>query len=234
MHVKESLKYACVSVHVDAVMKDCDDVWVVTASCRSGDAVSRLCKKASEAKRSLVKSFEESGEILDTRLKNFYLEYNLKSNIPRREWTKKDQNSTRTILERIEAMLLNRRIMRSLEELVGGRNLEMDRRLMQRTYDSVIHGKSCQVSHSAFAQSTLYPAVVSLPSGSSQGRGMLCLHSTSSYPANEGLDIVVVVSATTFIALISRWFKTFSSSFPFSESTCAQADADHDATTMVA
>ncbi|GKA91123.1 reverse transcriptase domain-containing protein, partial [Tanacetum coccineum] len=41
----ESSRSACESVRADVVMKGCDTVnrWVVTASCRTGDAVSKLC-----------------------------------------------------------------------------------------------------------------------------------------------------------------------------------------------
>ncbi|GJS77179.1 integrase, catalytic region, zinc finger, CCHC-type containing protein [Tanacetum coccineum] len=43
------LSSACESVRADAVMKGCDAVtkWVVTVSCRTGDAVSRLCEHKS-------------------------------------------------------------------------------------------------------------------------------------------------------------------------------------------
>ncbi|GJU96343.1 hypothetical protein Tco_1321099 [Tanacetum coccineum] len=67
------------------------------------------------------------------RLKNFRLGYNRNSDMPRREWTEKDQKHTRYVLRKIDDQLLRRRIMRSLEVLVGGRNTETDRRLLQRT-----------------------------------------------------------------------------------------------------
>ncbi|GJY11428.1 hypothetical protein Tco_0379613 [Tanacetum coccineum] len=66
-------------------------------------------------------------------LKNFRLEYNRNSNMPRREWTEKDPKRTGYVLRKIDGQLLKRRIMRSIEVLVGGRNTETDKRLLQRT-----------------------------------------------------------------------------------------------------
>ncbi|GJR92570.1 hypothetical protein Tco_0264744 [Tanacetum coccineum] len=55
------------------------------------------------------------------------------SDMPRRELTDKDQKHTGYILRKMDDQLLRRRIMRSLKVLVGGRNTETDRRLLQRT-----------------------------------------------------------------------------------------------------
>ncbi|GKC76867.1 hypothetical protein Tco_1127641 [Tanacetum coccineum] len=66
-------------------------------------------------------------------LKNSRLEYNRNSNMLRREWTEKDPKRTGYVLRKINDQLLKRRIMRSLEVLVGGRKTETDIRLLQRT-----------------------------------------------------------------------------------------------------
>ncbi|GJU27122.1 hypothetical protein Tco_1165743 [Tanacetum coccineum] len=67
------------------------------------------------------------------RLKNFRLRYNYNSDMPRKEWTKKDQKRTRYVLRKIDDQLLKRKIIRGLEVLVGGRSTETDKRLLQRT-----------------------------------------------------------------------------------------------------
>nr|GEU50737.1 hypothetical protein [Tanacetum cinerariifolium] len=58
---------------------------------------------------------------LHTRLQNLSLRFNPKSDMPNRAWIKKDQECTVTILKKIDVVLLKRRIMRSLEVLVGER-----------------------------------------------------------------------------------------------------------------
>ncbi|GKB80485.1 hypothetical protein Tco_0947380 [Tanacetum coccineum] len=64
-------------------------------------------------------------------LKNFELGYN--KAIPRRAWTDKDQERTTFVLEKIKKTLLTRWIRMSLECYVGGRNIEMDYRLLTQT-----------------------------------------------------------------------------------------------------
>ncbi|GJV45320.1 hypothetical protein Tco_1429856 [Tanacetum coccineum] len=66
-------------------------------------------------------------KILLHRFKNFRLGYNPKSDMPLREWTDKDKRRTRIMLKKIDDLLLKRRILRSLEVLVGGRKIEMDK-----------------------------------------------------------------------------------------------------------
>ncbi|GJZ26099.1 hypothetical protein Tco_0570352 [Tanacetum coccineum] len=70
-------------------------------------------------------------EILHYRLLNFELGYN--KDMPKRKWTDKDQHRTDIMVKKIDNQLLERLIMRSLEGLVGGRNVETDYRLLQQT-----------------------------------------------------------------------------------------------------
>ncbi|GKF40582.1 hypothetical protein Tco_0123924 [Tanacetum coccineum] len=70
-------------------------------------------------------------KILHERLQNFVLRYN--KDVPKRKWTDKDQNRIDIMVKKIDNQLLERRIMRSLEGSVGGRNIETDYRLLQRT-----------------------------------------------------------------------------------------------------
>ncbi|GJV40299.1 testis-expressed sequence 2 protein [Tanacetum coccineum] len=65
------------------------------------------------------------------RLQNFRLGYN--NDMPSRQWTNKDKRRTCIMLNKIDDQLLKRRIMRSLEVLVGGRKIETNKRLLQRT-----------------------------------------------------------------------------------------------------
>nr|GEY33398.1 hypothetical protein [Tanacetum cinerariifolium] len=48
----------------------------------------------------------------------------------------------------------------------------------------------------------VYPAVVSLPSGSSQGKGMICLHSTSSYPRRRDWTSLLLFTFYLLILVI--------------------------------
>ncbi|GJS51885.1 hypothetical protein Tco_0625247 [Tanacetum coccineum] len=70
-------------------------------------------------------------KILRERLLNFKFGYNKGMSL--REWTKKDKRHTSIMVNKIDDLLLKRRIRRSLELLVGGRKTEMDKRLLQRT-----------------------------------------------------------------------------------------------------
>ncbi|GKG25186.1 hypothetical protein Tco_0395814, partial [Tanacetum coccineum] len=71
-------------------------------------------------------------DILHYRLLNFKLGYNNRD-MPTRKWIDKDQNRTNIMINLIDQQLMERRIMRNLERLVGGRELETDYRLMLRT-----------------------------------------------------------------------------------------------------
>ncbi|GJY61430.1 hypothetical protein Tco_0462087 [Tanacetum coccineum] len=68
---------------------------------------------------------------LDQMLKNLRLGYN--KAMKRRKWTATDQKRTRIMIKDINQQLLERRIMRSLEKFVGGRNYGTDVNLLQRT-----------------------------------------------------------------------------------------------------
>ncbi|GKB99850.1 hypothetical protein Tco_0985987 [Tanacetum coccineum] len=47
--------------------------------------------------------------------------------MPKRAWTEKDQQRTDEMLKMIDNLLMERQIMRSLESLVGGRNIKTDK-----------------------------------------------------------------------------------------------------------
>nr|GEZ82966.1 hypothetical protein [Tanacetum cinerariifolium] len=61
---------------------------------------------------------------LHERLQNFMLVYN--KDMPKRKWKDKDKTQTQTMMKKIDSLLIERRIMRILEGLVGGRNIEPD------------------------------------------------------------------------------------------------------------
>nr|GEV33181.1 retrotransposon protein, putative, Ty3-gypsy subclass [Tanacetum cinerariifolium] len=67
------------------------------------------------------------------RLKNLSLGFNPKSDMPNKAWSKKDQERIKTIHKKIDVVLFKRRIITSIEVLVGGRKIETDKRLLQRT-----------------------------------------------------------------------------------------------------
>ncbi|GJU97577.1 hypothetical protein Tco_1326848 [Tanacetum coccineum] len=64
-------------------------------------------------------------------LKNLRLRYN--KFMDKNKWTTIDQRRTRIMIKDIDKQLLHRRIMRSLEKFVGGRDYGTDYRLLQRT-----------------------------------------------------------------------------------------------------
>ncbi|GJZ92556.1 hypothetical protein Tco_0664621 [Tanacetum coccineum] len=53
--------------------------------------------------------------------------------MPLREWTEKDKRRTCIMVNKIDELLLKRRILSSLEVLVGARKTETDKQLLQRT-----------------------------------------------------------------------------------------------------
>ncbi|GKA40122.1 hypothetical protein Tco_0732715, partial [Tanacetum coccineum] len=65
---------------------------------------------------------------LDQMLKNLKLGYN--KAMERSKWTTTDQKRSRIVIKDINQQLLNRRIMRSLEKFVGGRDYGTDYRLL--------------------------------------------------------------------------------------------------------
>nr|GEW29665.1 hypothetical protein [Tanacetum cinerariifolium] len=69
--------------------------------------------------------------ILHDRLMNFKLGYN--KAMDRRKWTKTDKIRTCIMIKQIDKQMLQRRIMRSLQKFVGGREYGTDVRLLQQT-----------------------------------------------------------------------------------------------------
>ncbi|GJS76272.1 hypothetical protein Tco_0726153 [Tanacetum coccineum] len=54
-------------------------------------------------------------------------------NMPRRKWSNSDKRRSGIMVDLIGKHVLERRILRNLERLVGAKELEMDYRLIQRT-----------------------------------------------------------------------------------------------------
>ncbi|GKG01670.1 hypothetical protein Tco_0306375 [Tanacetum coccineum] len=77
------------------------------------------------------RTLESICKILHERLQNFKLGYN--HVIPTREWTTKDRRHIYIMDNKIDVQLFKRRILRSLEVLVGGSRIETDKRLLKRT-----------------------------------------------------------------------------------------------------
>ncbi|GJY44044.1 hypothetical protein Tco_0432257 [Tanacetum coccineum] len=69
-------------------------------------------------------------DTLHHRLLNFML--GLNNEMPRRKITDKDKRGTNIMVNLIDKQVLDRRIMKRLEVLVGGRKTDTDRRLLQR------------------------------------------------------------------------------------------------------
>ncbi|GKB75534.1 hypothetical protein Tco_0942429 [Tanacetum coccineum] len=61
------------------------------------------------------------------------LEIGYTSVMPRRRWSNLDKKRSRIMVKDIDRQLLERRLMRSLEKFVGGREYGEDLRLLQRT-----------------------------------------------------------------------------------------------------
>ncbi|GKD55648.1 hypothetical protein Tco_1289035, partial [Tanacetum coccineum] len=65
---------------------------------------------------------------MNQMLKNLRLGYNKAMN--KRKWTATDQKRNHIMIKDINQQLLHKRIMRSLEKFVGGRDYESDYRLL--------------------------------------------------------------------------------------------------------
>ncbi|GJZ69052.1 hypothetical protein Tco_0632602 [Tanacetum coccineum] len=76
-------------------------------------------------------TLQSVSKILRERLLNFKFGSNKYMHV--REWTTKDKKRTSIMLNKIDDLLFKRRVLRSSEVLVGGRKIEMDKRLLQRT-----------------------------------------------------------------------------------------------------
>ncbi|GJT41878.1 hypothetical protein Tco_0941743 [Tanacetum coccineum] len=61
------------------------------------------------------------------------LEIRYTSVMPRKRWSNLDKKGPRVMVKDIDRQLLERRLMRSLEKFVGGREYREDLRLLQRT-----------------------------------------------------------------------------------------------------
>ncbi|GJY66405.1 hypothetical protein Tco_0468643 [Tanacetum coccineum] len=70
-------------------------------------------------------------DTLHHRLLNFRFGYN--KGMPRRKWSATDKKRAGIMVDLIDKQMLERRILRNLEMLVGARELKMDYKLMQRT-----------------------------------------------------------------------------------------------------
>ncbi|GJU73301.1 hypothetical protein Tco_1264706 [Tanacetum coccineum] len=56
-----------------------------------------------------------------------------KDYLPKRKWSKQDNQRARVMIQAIDKKLKDRRLMRNLEKFVGGRPYERDLRLLERT-----------------------------------------------------------------------------------------------------
>nr|GEY36413.1 hypothetical protein [Tanacetum cinerariifolium] len=65
---------------------------------------------------------------LDDRLKDFRMKY-----LPQAIWRKSDKERAAAMIQAIDKQLKIRRIMRSLEKVIGGRLYEGDFRMLQQT-----------------------------------------------------------------------------------------------------
>nr|GEX31694.1 hypothetical protein [Tanacetum cinerariifolium] len=79
-------------------------------------------------RREADKTLNDVRNALDDRLKGIRMQY-----LPTTIWRKRDKDRAAAIIQAIDKMLKTRRIMRSLERFVGGRQYEGDFRLLQRT-----------------------------------------------------------------------------------------------------
>ncbi|GJT82840.1 hypothetical protein Tco_1057182 [Tanacetum coccineum] len=87
--------------------------------------------RADELYKFSDKTLKSVRDTLHHRILNFQLGYN--RDMPRRNWSATDQRRSCIMVDLIDKQLLERRVIRNLERLVGARELEMDYRLMQRT-----------------------------------------------------------------------------------------------------
>ncbi|GJR60789.1 hypothetical protein Tco_1502951 [Tanacetum coccineum] len=53
--------------------------------------------------------------------------------LPKRRWSNLDRQRSRIMIKAIDKLMLERRLMRSLEKFIGGREYREDFRLLERT-----------------------------------------------------------------------------------------------------
>ena len=74
------------------------------------------------------------GTLLDMRTALHDIDSNLKMTyLPRVQWTSSERKKARVMMREIDKVLFERRLMRSLEPFVGGRDFKKDVRLLERT-----------------------------------------------------------------------------------------------------
>ena len=74
------------------------------------------------------------GTLLDIRTALHDIDSNLKMTyLPRVQWSAGERRKARVMMKEIDKVLFERRLMRTLEQFVGGRDLKKDVRLLERT-----------------------------------------------------------------------------------------------------
>ncbi|GJY72860.1 hypothetical protein Tco_0477291, partial [Tanacetum coccineum] len=114
---------------LDLNLRDIEDMILLIAQQKidnlDGDVIVDFVTALKMFTRSIVVQ-NKVDDTLHDRLQNLSLGFNPKSDMPNRAWSTKDEERTTTILKKIDDVLLKRRIMRSLELLVGGANFVND------------------------------------------------------------------------------------------------------------
>ncbi|GJY50528.1 hypothetical protein Tco_0441375 [Tanacetum coccineum] len=87
--------------------------------------------QADELYKFLDKTLKKVRDTLHHKLLNFGFGYN--KDMPRRKWSDLDKRRSSIMVDLIDKLMLERRILRNLERFIGAREFEMDYRLMQRT-----------------------------------------------------------------------------------------------------
>ncbi|GJZ73701.1 hypothetical protein Tco_0637847, partial [Tanacetum coccineum] len=125
-----------------------------TRSIRCADWSGKLSEKAQhhQATNHLDGTLKMVRHNLNDMLHNSVLGYN--HAMPKRAWTEKDQEQTDELLKMIDNLLLERRIMRSLECYVGGRTNETDYRLHGNTKDRTNADVSRRLRHELSPEQT--------------------------------------------------------------------------------
>ncbi|GJR51021.1 hypothetical protein Tco_1401542 [Tanacetum coccineum] len=95
-------------------------------------------KRTVHSKLLSTRTLKSVCKFLHERLLNFKFGYN--KGMPLREWTEKDKRRTCIMVNKIDDLLFKRRVLRSLEVLVGGRKTKTDKRQLEQASKVGAHG----------------------------------------------------------------------------------------------
>ncbi|GJV00676.1 hypothetical protein Tco_1329946 [Tanacetum coccineum] len=145
--------------------------------------------------------YEDSSNRKRLMVLNFIMGYN--KGVTRRKWSSTDQRRLKIIVNMINELLWERRIMRNLERMVGARELEMDYKLMQRTTKTELRLEQTQqdISNEVLVNTSAIRNTKMLSGSEDNHHGPSDVVHNPPQPLKDIVDNAAQVSNATTIAL---------------------------------